>query len=298
MKLPDFTNDPELNALRRVMGAPLRDYTPPASTTAPLTEAEIEILAKSGMDIPLDDVHVLPDGTLAYKNQRVVLYIRDVRNYRNNHSLDRQDLPRFHVSNCDKLKEMRANKRYDRYVVATRDDGIFQINLVGEFERKEQRELPLNICQFCLSTINWDNFVARRRRAKDRTSIVTAFKLKDFYERYDRTFIADEPKHTDETAPLDVYDKNFNLIARKIKEKRGYRCDECGCDFSSHKRFIHAHHVNGLKSDNSEENIKLLCIAAHAQQAYHGHMKMLTAFSEYREFVRLAPQTFSACKSK
>lgn len=295
MKLPDFTDDPALNALRRVMGASLRDYTPPASVSP--TEAEIETLSKSGIDIPLDDVHVLPDGTLAYKNQRVVLYIRDVRHYRS-HSIDERDWPRFHVANCDKLKEMRANKRYDRYVVATRDTGIFQINLVGEFNSKEKRDQALNVCQYCLSAINWDEFVARRKYAEERKKIVAAFKLTNFYDLFGKTFIVEEPKHTDETAPLDVYDKNFNAIARKIKEKRGYRCGKCGCDFSNNKRFLHAHHINGVKSDNSEENIELLCIAEHARQAYHGHMNNLASLAEYHEYLRLAPQAFKACKAK
>src|SRR5438105_4185565 len=150
MKLPDFTLDAALNELRRRMGAELIAFSPPSNSET-LTVEEIERLSKEGIEIPLDEVRVLKDGTLAYKNQRVVVYIRDVKQYR--HVVPgEQDLPRFHISHCDKLQEMRANNRYQRYVVSTRESGIFQINLKAQTSsRFEAREERLRVCQFCLA---------------------------------------------------------------------------------------------------------------------------------------------------
>jgi hypothetical protein len=82
MKLPDFSVDLQLNSLRERIGAPLRQYEA-ASSSGMLTVEEIEILAREGLDIPLQDVTVLEDGTLVYKNRRVVLYIRDVKQPQN-----------------------------------------------------------------------------------------------------------------------------------------------------------------------------------------------------------------------
>lgn len=62
------------------MGAELREFKPPQSEDV-LRPEEINRLAREGIEIPLDQVNVLPDGTLAYKNQRVVLYIRDVKHF-------------------------------------------------------------------------------------------------------------------------------------------------------------------------------------------------------------------------
>jgi hypothetical protein len=246
------------------------------------------------MEIPLEDVHVLPDGTLAYKNQRVVLYIRDIRHYRNR-SIGDDGLSRFHVSNCEKLKEMRAHKRYDRYVVATRDTGIFQINLMSEAGKFEKADRQLNVCQFCLGTINWQDFVEHRKYKERRAEIVSSFKLQMFFTRYGKTFISESPKYTEETGPLNDYDKNFQMIAQKIKEKRGYRCAKCGSDLSNYKKYLHAHHVNGLKYDNSESNIELLCIGEHARQPYHIHVKWM---SEYKEFFQIVRPKLSKCAAK
>ena len=87
-------------------------------------------------------------------------------------------------------------------------------------------------------------------------AVVAAFKLKDFFGCFGKSYIVDSPSHTDETAPINIYDANFHLIAQRIKEKRKYRCDKCGTDFSSYRKFLHAHHVNGLKHDNSDGNIE------------------------------------------
>ena len=63
MKLPDFTVFEPFNRLRKLMDAPLVD-------TLQITHSLIdwEKIAEEG--IPLGDVHVLPDATLAYKNSR------------------------------------------------------------------------------------------------------------------------------------------------------------------------------------------------------------------------------------
>jgi hypothetical protein len=81
MKLPDFSIEAQLNSLRERIGAPLRQYEATHASNM-LTIEEIEILAREGLDIPLSDVTALEDGTLIYKNRRVVLYIRDVKQYR------------------------------------------------------------------------------------------------------------------------------------------------------------------------------------------------------------------------
>ena len=294
MKLPDFTNDLNLNALRGAMGAALRQYAPPTSANNPLTDAEIEILAREGMEIPIEDVKVLPDGTLAFKDRRVVLYIRDVRHYRNVQISD-ANLSKFHVANCDKLREMRSNNRFERYVVATRDSGLFQINIMSASGKFEPHERALRVCQRCLGALNWENFVERRKIKAQRSEIVNEFSLAVYFERYGKTFIAEEPKHTDQTGPINDYDPLFGMIAKTIKQKRGYRCDQCGSSLAEYKKFLHAHHINGLKYDNREENIELLCIGKHAEQAYHSQVKSTPS---YRDFLRIAPTQFRNCTAK
>jgi hypothetical protein len=90
--------------------------------------------------------------------------------------------------------------------------------------------------------------------------------------------------HTDQTAPENEYTPQFKEISENIKRKRNYRCDKCKVDLSDFRNFLHAHHKNGIQSDDRESNIAILCILHHAEQPYHAHMKQLP---EYKKFLQL-----------
>lgn len=289
MKLPDFIQFEPLNQLRQIMGAELGNFTPAKSQNR-LTFEEIEQLSRSGIEIPLDQVRVLDDGTLAYKNSRVILYIRDVVQYRNG-GFKQNELPRFHVSDCKKLHEMRANKRYERYVVATREDGSFELNISAKgikgFDHRTER---LNVCQFCLGKLGWQGFDHSLSQTK-RRAIVDGFTLKIFFNVYGKSLVINNPLHTANTAPLNTYTDDFKIVSDRIKKDRGYRCEQCKIDLSNHRQFLHAHHMNGQKSDNSPSNIKVVCIRCHAEEYSHGHLK---ALPEYKMFI----QMFGGSRSK
>lgn len=289
MKLPDYIQFEPLNRLRQLMGAELGRFTP-AINPHRLTVEEIEQLSRSGIEIPLDQVRILDDGTLAYKNSRVILYIRDVVQYRNSR-ITQYDLPRFHVSDCTKLQEMRANKRYERYVVATPENKSFELNIKRKGAKKFERRIEqLDICQFCLGKLGWQGFNYRLPNPRKR-AIVSAFTLTDFFKTYGKTLIIKNPRHTADTAPLNDYTDDFKIVAERLKRDRGYRCDQCKIDLSNYRGFLHAHHINGQKSENSPSNIRILCIRCHAEEYNHSHMK---ALAEYKEFVQLFGGTRNA----
>lgn len=282
MKLPSFEDHGDLNALRRAMNAEFVEYIgAPLGET--ITNDDLRRLEHEGIEIPLENVATLPDGTLAYKGQRVILYIRDVRQHRNESSIEHH-LPRFHVADCDKLREMRANKRFDRYVVTNRESGEFLLNVRRFGATKfEEVERQLKVCQFCLSNIRWEDFDRIRHISHKRAEIVSGFTLQRYFEAYGRSFILDIPPHTEHTAPLDEYTVEFYRIAKQLKAERHFQCEECHIDLTSHKHYLHAHHVNGVKGDNVRSNIRILCIYHHAQQPYHSRMKET---AEYKTFVR------------
>ena len=152
MKLPDFLLDEGLNKLRRAMNAELRAYNPaPAGET--LTAGELERLASEGIEVPIEDVRVLNDGTNVYKGRRVIVYIRDQSQYG-----DQYSLPKFHLAMCDTLARMIEEGRYKkRYVVATRDDGLFKINVINN-EKVSASDEKLDVCQNCLQELRYKGF--------------------------------------------------------------------------------------------------------------------------------------------
>jgi len=183
MRLPNFLMDASLNELRSKMEATQLGDLVLIPSPHRLTLAELERLISGGIDIEsLDEVRVLQDGTLAYKDRRVMLYIRDVPEY-GQHTQSIGALPRFHVSNCAKLREMRAQRRWFRYVVATREDGQFQINLVRDRGAINTRLKRLRVCQYCLGQLRYEGFHHDLPHSR-REAIVEAFTPQNFFKNW------------------------------------------------------------------------------------------------------------------
>lgn len=278
-KLPNFLNAPSLNALRGEMGAPLAATFTDKSDYVLIELPIIERLRETGVDVDFEDIHILEDGTLSYKGYRVLLYIRDIANYGGRHSL-----PKFHLSYCKTLETMHANKRFQRYVVANREDGLFQVNFIDEKEMA--KIIHLGVCQNCLGEISWNGFKNYFDR-ETRSAAVNAFKLKEFFKTYPRDLHIIKPDHTSDTAPINDYTDDWGDVSERFKRSRQYICDECGIELSQRKsKYIHVHHKNGSKNDNTDSNLKLVCIRCHANEPMHGHMKRLP---DYLDFIAQYP---------
>ena len=164
MKLPDFYHFEPLNSLKERMGLPrealgtLEVHVDAGRLTA--TELE-RLTSQDGLDIGLDDLRILDDGTLAYKDSRVLLYIRDVSVMGEREP----EPPRYHLANCSTLRQMRERRRFNRYVVSTRLDGVFNLNIIRG-QTSTRRLVPLSVCQNCLDFLRFDGF--RIERSRDR----------------------------------------------------------------------------------------------------------------------------------
>ena len=255
-----------------------------------LTSEELEKLSsEDGLELQsLDDIKVLDDGTLALKDRRVLLYIRDVKEFRDKEA----QAPKFHLVNCQKLQQMRAEGRLERYVVAVKPDGRFAVNFLGVgFLRREI--LRLAVCQLCLEFLGLDGFQMKSPKAS-RLLIVSNFSIPSFFEKFPQSLHQYRPEFDNESAPLNEYGVAFRQVSLNAREKAGWRCQNssCGVDLSKadHRRFLHAHHNNGLKWDNSESNLRILCLECHSEEPSHRHMMGDPLFSEFRKVKASLPQ--------
>jgi hypothetical protein len=279
MRLPDFTDDAGLIALRRSMGAEAPSYFSPSYRPDKLTLTELQQLATEGKDVSIDDVVVLDDGTLSYKDARVLVYIRDF-----SQDGGRQWVPRFHVSDCRTLQQQRQRNHFSHYVVATRDDGFFQVNLIRRGTRVTSQLIELAVCQNCLDKLGFDGF-SLNLSAKSRRTIVSRFTIPRFFAEYPKSLLRWRPINDAATAPVNSYPADFDHISKRAREQRGWRCERCGRDFSRtvDREYLHVHHKNGMKNENRDKNLQVLCLGCHADEPQHAHLKNLT---EYRDFMR------------
>lgn len=280
MKLPDFLALPELNALRSRMGiAP--DKLGNLATEGirhTLTDDELKKITSIGIDVDIDDVEFRSDGTLGYKGRRVLLYIRDWNNYGG-----RDSEPKFHISGCETLSYMKRVKRFQRYVVASKADGMFDVNVRknGRITRGPRR---LDVCQTCLANLAFEGFRMDDLRSK-RVAFVKSFELNRFFDAYPVSLHAEEPNHFSDTAPEDDYAPDFSPRSQKLREAARWTCEECSTRLAGQdeRKYLHVHHIDGSKWNDSPTNLRVLCIACHARQPLHGHMKSLP---DYVGFLR------------
>ncbi|CAM3679830.1 HNH endonuclease signature motif containing protein [Polynucleobacter antarcticus] len=281
MKLPDFIESASLNSLRSRIKAPLSFYKLSIVLPAPQFKRRDPpppppvLIPVQGLDVDFGSISAYPDGTLIFDGRRVLIHIRDVADHGG-----RTHIPRFHISNCRTLIEMKSSGRFEKYVVAEAEDGNFYIR----YNTGPLKITKLDVCQNCLENLAWDGFFNQMSK-NSRSAIVSKFSPKRFFEKYPKSLHPVVPVYTSATAPINDYPENWDQISRELKRQLRYRCQQpgCGIELSEElKNFLHVHHKNALKNDCRPENLVCLCIGCHANQPNHSHIKSLP---EYKTFV-------------
>ncbi len=66
--------------------------------------------------------------------------------------------------------------------------------------------------------------------------------------------------------PVDLkeYPSNWSEIAKKVKERAGWKCEICGHPHDPENGYcLTVHHLNRIKSDLSKDNLICLCQRCH-----------------------------------
>ena len=279
MKLQDFRQSAAFEALRQQMGAEYKELVRSAWGAFDADQLLRSLASREGVAVNVSEIVFAANGTLEYQGQKVLVYIRD----------QRTDIRRgrkggeykYHVANCRTLREAFAGRRENRYVVSRRTDGIFLINLLSGNAVVEQNIYrQMHICKNCLQELEYGGYISHRGAKEDR--IYRGFQLEDFFRKYGGTPVTRVPRHTDGTAPLNVYADDFSKRADAYKEWRHWRCEKCGIDLAETHHLLHAHHRDGDKSNNDSSNLQALCVACHSDQPDHSQLKYSP---DYRELL-------------
>lgn len=259
MKLPNFHLDIWLNWLRNKLGVWINNDYKINIWWDPLV---LKLLQDGELDgIDFKDLTIAFDWTLEYGGQKIVVYIRDQQKKFFEKGY------KFHFYNCQTISSYQKNGSFHgKYVV--NKSKKFSVNLFEWWELvKEWLELDLFVCKHCLWGFNYQDY--QDLPIKERERIYYSFSREEYFISFDSNI--SKPKYDAITMPLSVYHQDWDNISYRMKDKAWYKCQECGKDCSVERKWLHTHHRDHNKWNNSPENLEVLCENCHIK--HHNHMK-------------------------
>ena len=260
----------ELNAVVQKMGASPSSWVVGSKVLS--ERATLLGGLEKGINIALSDVDVGPGNLLIYKDEQVILYIKDTQDSKEKLKYSPEQSRRFHVAECKTLSDMRAKGRDERYVVTRRIDGFFTVDWV-DYDTSERGEIDaaLKVCKNCLKEINFERY--NQEGSPKKINIWEDFSIPSFLREYS-TFFVKLPSRTDKNAPIDEYVTGWSKLSRTIRQERDWTCEKCRVNLKANKKLLHTHHANGVKTDNNPRNLKVLCALCHSSEHMHNHLKV------------------------
>ena len=256
MKIIDFKNFEPFRKIRKSLKISDDEIADFEGYKMTLEELNWEKIKSEGLDVEISELSICSDGTLEHKDypgQKMIVYIRDWKTYTKNRY--EPSSPKFHVSWCTTLKQMKEKNRYSRYVVSQRKDGVFPVNRILDGVPQGRSDEKLVLCKNCLSKIRKIGFEA----PSNANIAVEKFNISDFLEQFN-TKISITPRYTSENQPTNVYPDNWNEISWNYRKFKNWKCEECGKEMINDKGNLHVHHINGNTFDTNPSNLEAICI--------------------------------------
>ncbi|MFK0570695.1 HNH endonuclease [Endozoicomonas sp.] len=250
----------DLRAAAEQMGAEKRRHDLGAGD-----DTAIQLERAEGIEISLADLETR-EGLLHYKDMQVVLFIPDHsrrQGFFEKAVDDGSKGNKYHIGQCQKLDEMKRNNRLERYSISRNPDGQFEIYGFDRSGEQIKDVVELNVCQYCLSLLNYKGAAESSRR---RWEVVGEFDINEFFASHSSLF-----KYLPgNISQRDIgYTKDWEEISAKTRKRANYICKSCKVKLSDNKNLLHTHHINGVKSDNSHNNLEVLCADCHRRQPCH-----------------------------
>jgi len=230
-----------------------------------------KISSTEGIEINFDDIDINFDGggLFEYEGKQIFLFLprqfKDINLVKNDYSQGNK----FHVSDCSTLQQQRERGTFNNYSATNNLSGKFHVYGFDNNNERDEFDTRLNVCQNCLRKLNYKNC---NNPYVNINEIVRNFDIGEFFETYSTLFEYLPNFEQTKTKEKITYTDDWETISKKYKDSKKYICETCDTSFINHKHLLHTHHKNGIKTDNSLNNLKAVCIDCHRKEPNHRHV--------------------------
>lgn len=158
-------------------------------------------------------------------------------------------LPKFHILNCQTIKEQRQRKNFNGHYVFTTE--------VITMEDVDGVVKDLILCGNC-NRIN-----SNTNRGMTTSEYRESFLLNDQIEG--EFFEVELPKNV--TTDFWGYTPEWYETSRNYRMKKKFTCEDCGINLNQNLvngYYLETHHIDGNPKNNDEDNFRCLCVLCHA----------------------------------
>ncbi|MBA5245845.1 HNH endonuclease [Marnyiella aurantia] len=83
---------------------------------------------------------------------------------------------------------------------------------------------------------------------------------------------------------------NWRQVSHCFRDLKRFTCEKCGykANNEQHYKYLHTHHISGVKTDNQRSNLQCLCVKCHSEVDDHHQKKFaLEGLSQLLEFEQI-----------
>ena len=235
---------------------------------------EIQLEEKGQVLLSADEVEKylsFPAGLATIGNTQVTLHIYQPFEDEEELSLPLPRGPKYHISDCETLIQMRKKNRFNRYVTTSKPTGMF---IVQPYDREtnirgEEMESSLGVCKVCLKNLNYKRYDEADRVTKN--VIFSNFQLDEFFDNFKPIFRT-LPLYNKENFPEGNYTKDWARISEETRDKAKWICSSCKVNLYKNRGLLHVHHRDGNRGNNKPSNLEVLCSLCHREKPFHQNM--------------------------
>lgn len=172
--------------------------------------------------------------------------------YMRMYNLEKFGKPRMHLCKCNTIQVFMDCGSFEAKYRFAETDSVMVVDTSNE-ESIDVEVNGLPLCKNCIKILQGEGVFSKIKNSDEFAQIINKL----------------QPVRLSNANEVDIfgYVRDWAEISERIRKHNNYTCEKCHVQVTEpfDYRFIHVHHRNGNKEDNSLSNLQCLCIDCHSK---------------------------------